>query len=314
MSGKRALFAAGTALAALILTTVVGSSPALGARDKAAPTTPANLRITGLTPYTVSLAWDASKDSSGIASYTICCAYTNSEVVSGTATTYTYTKGLEASRQFSLFVVAKDNAGNYSKNSNSVSFTTPPDTTPPTKPTVTVTDIGPTHVSLAWSSIEDGPNVWFAVVMDGTPVLYGDRATSGTFGALEPETTHTFTVQAQDFERQLSPVSDPVTVTTEARDTSDTTAPTMPANLNTAGMYWADGETWLFWDKSTDATTAQSVIEYRVLLNGVFDHSIVGFNRTILYGNPNSWNTYTVIAVDASGNESAPASIDVPNF
>ncbi len=77
-------------------------------------------------------------------------------------------------------------------------------------------------------------------------------------------------------------------------------------------MYWADGETWLFWDKSTDDTTAQSVIEYRVLLNGVFDHSIVGFNRTILYGNPNSWNTYTVIAVDASGNESAPASIDVP--
>jgi hypothetical protein len=314
MSGNRALLAAGTAVSALILMTVVGSSPALGARDRAAPTTPANLRITALTPYTVSLAWDASKDSSGIASYTICCAYTNSEVVSGSATTYTYTKGLEASRAFSLFVVAKDNAGNYSKNSNSVSFTTPPDTTPPTKPTVTVTDVGPTHVSLAWSSIEDGPNVWFAVVMDGTRVLYGDRATSSTFGGLEPETTHTFTVQAEDFAHQLSPLSDPVTVTTEARDTSDTTGPTMPGNLNTAGMYWADGETWLFWDNSTDDTTAQSVIEYRVLLNGVYDHSVVGFNRTILYGNPNSWNTYTVIAVDASGNESAPASIDVPNF
>jgi hypothetical protein len=67
----------------------------------------------------------------------------------------------------------------------------------------------------------------------------------------------------------------------------------------------APGETWLFWDTSTDDTTAQSVIEYRVLLNGVYDHSVVGFNRTILYGNPNSWNMYTVIAVDASGSESA---------
>jgi hypothetical protein len=74
MSGNRALSAAGTIVSALILMTVVGSSPALGARDRAAPTTPANLRISGLTPYTVSLAWDASKDSSGIASYTICCA------------------------------------------------------------------------------------------------------------------------------------------------------------------------------------------------------------------------------------------------
>jgi len=210
--------------------------PALGARDRSAPTTPGNLRITALTPYTVSLAWDASKDNSGIASYKICCAYTNSETVSGTATTHTYTKGLEASRQFSLIIVAIDNAGNYSKNSNSVSFTTPPDTTPPTKPTVTVTDIGPTHISLAWSSVEDGPNVWFAVTMDGNSVISGGRATSGTFGALEPATTHTFTVQAADFANNLSPLSDPVTVTTAPRDASDTTPPTMPGNLNTAGM------------------------------------------------------------------------------
>jgi chitodextrinase len=315
MFGRTALSAAATAALALILTAFVSSSPALaGTRDNSAPTAPTNFRVTGLTPYSVSLAWTASKDNSGIASYTICCAYTNSQTVSGSATTFTYTKGLEAGRSFSLIIVARDNAGNYSKNSNSVSFTTPPDTTPPTKPSVTVTDVGPTHVSLSWSSIDDGPSVWFAVYVDGTAVRYGTRDTSGTISPLEPQTTHTFTVIAQDFAHQNSPPSDPLMVTTEARDTSDTTPPTTPGNLNTAGMQFGDGETWLFWDQSTDNKTAQSVIEYRVLLNGVYDHSTVGRGSTILYGNPNSRNTYTVIAVDASGNQSAPATIEVDNF
>ena len=35
-------------------------------------------------------------------------------------------------------------------------------------PVVSVTDVGPTHVSLAWSSVEDGPNVWFNVWMNGS--------------------------------------------------------------------------------------------------------------------------------------------------
>lgn len=311
MTRSSRLFVAGALV--LILTMLLGQSTAYAARDRTAPTTPTNFRITALTPYTVSLAWNASTDKSGIASYTICCANVSQQIVSGSATSVVYTQGLAASRPFSLFIVAKDNAGNWSKNSNSVSFTTPTDVTPPTKPTVTVTDVGPTHVSLAWSSVEDGPNVWFAVYMDDTRLMLGSRDTSATFGALEPETTHTFTVRAEDFAHQWSPLSDPVTVTTEARDTTDTTPPTMPDNLTTNGMNWSDGETWLFWNHSTDNASPQSVIEYRVLLNDVYDHSVVGYNRTILYGKPFSWNTYTVIAVDASGNQSAPATILVDN-
>ena len=311
MTRSSRLFVAG--IAALILAMLAGQSTAYAAGDRTAPTTPTNFRITALTPYTVSLAWDASRDKSGIASYTICCANVSSQIVSGSATSVIYTQGLEALRSFSLFIIARDNAGNWSKNSNSVSFTTPRDVTPPTKPTVTVTDVGPTHVSLAWSSVEDGPNVWFAVYMDDNRLMLGSRDTSATFGALEPQTTHTFVVRAEDFAHQWSPPSDPVTVTTDARDTTDTTPPTMPGNLTTNGMNWSDGETWLFWSQSTDNSSPQSVIEYRVLLNDVYDHSVVGFNRTILYGIPFSFNTYTVIAVDASGNESAPATILVDN-
>ena len=48
-------------------------------------------------------------------------------------------------------------AGNLSKSSNAVTVTLPGEIAAPTKPVVTVTDVGPTHVSLAWSSTDNGP-------------------------------------------------------------------------------------------------------------------------------------------------------------
>lgn len=78
-------------------------------------------------------------------------------------------------------------------------------------------------------------------------------------------------------------------------------------------MAFPDGETWLFWDKSTDNGTPQSLIKYDVYVNGVLDHSIVGGDRTILYDNPNSDNTYQVYAVDEANNRSAPATIVASN-
>jgi chitodextrinase len=216
---------------------------------------------------------------------------------------------LEAGRSFTLFIIAFDASGNYSKQSNAVTFTLPRDTSPPTKPIVSVTDVGPTHISLAWSSVDDAPNVSFNVYMNGSPVLQGTRNTSGTFGPLTPETTYTFTVQARDFGGNVSPMSDPITVTTEASDQNDTTPPTMPGNLTDNGMSFQDGETWLFWQQSTDNVDPQSVIRYDVYVNGVLDHSLIGAGSTIVYGNPGVFNTYQVIAVDSAGNQSAPASL-----
>src|SRR5688572_20423681 len=210
----------------LVLVLLLPVSPAYAARDRKPPTTPTDLRVTGLTPYTVSLAWNPSTDNSGSVTYQICCANVSSETFPGPASTRVYRAGLEPGRSFTLFIIARDAAGNYSKQSNTVTFTLPRDTTPPAKPTVTVTDVGPTHVSLAWSSVDDGPNLWFNVYLDGSPVRQGVRHTSGTFGPLELETSYTFTVQARDFSGNLSPLSDPVTVTTEARDTTDTVPPT----------------------------------------------------------------------------------------
>jgi len=296
-------------LLTILLVMAFGVSPAAAARDRTPPTTPTNLRVTGMSPYSVALAWNASTDNSGGVTYTICCANVSSETFPGPASSRVYRAGLEAGRSFTLYIVAKDASGNFSKQSNTVTFTLPRDTTPPSKPTVTVTDVGPTFVSLSWSSVEDGPNVWFTVSQNGSAVLSGSRNTSGTFGPLQPQTTYTFTVQAYDFGGNSSPVSDPLTVTTEASDTNDTTPPTTPGNLTDNGMSFQDGETWLFWQQSTDNVDPQSAIRYDVYVNGVLDHSLQGADRTILYGNPGVFNTYQVIAVDSAGNQSAPATL-----
>jgi chitodextrinase len=293
----------------VLLAVVFGVTPAYAARDRTAPTTPKDLRVTAMTAYSVSLAWTPSTDNSGSVTYTICCANVSSETFPGPASSRVYRAGLEAGRSFTLYIIARDAAGNYSKQSNTVTFTLPRDTTPPSKPVVSVTDVGSSYVSLAWSSVDDSPSLWFSVAMNGSTVLSGSRNTSGTFGPLQPNMAYSFTVIAQDFGGNRSPVSDTLTVTTDPVDGSDTTPPTQPGNLTDNGMSFPDGETWLFWQQSTDNVDPQSVIRYDVYLNGALDHSLLGADRTILYGVPNALNTYTVIAVDSAGNQSMPASI-----
>lgn len=293
----------------LVMVLVFPVSPASAAGDRTPPTTPKNLRVTGMTPYSVSLAWTPSTDNSGNVTYTICCANVNSETFPGPASTHVYREGLEPGRTFTMRMFARDAAGNASKYSNTVTFTLPRDTIPPAKPTVTVTDVGPTYISLAWSSVDESPKLWFNVSMDGSQVISASRNTSANFGPLTPETTYTFVVQARDFGGNASPWSDPVMVTTEARDTTDTTPPTTPANFRDNGMSFQDGETWLFWDKSTDDVDPQDFIRYDVYVNGVFDHSLMGYNQTVVYGNAESENTFQVIAVDSAGNQSAPATL-----
>lgn len=190
-----------------------------------------------------------------------------------------------------------------------MTFTLPRDTTTPSKPVVSVTDIGSTYVSLAWSSTDDAPSLFYSVTMNGSTVLSGSRNTSANFGPLQPQTAYTFTVQARDYGGNVSPLSDPVNVTTEASDTNDTTPPTTPGNLTDNGMSFQDGETCLFWQQATDNVDPYAFIRYDIYVNGVLDGSQMGGDRMIVYGNPGVFNTYQVIAVDSAGNQSATATL-----
>jgi hypothetical protein len=97
-----------------------------------------------------------------------------------------------------------------------------------------------------------------------------------------------------------------VTATTQAVDGTDTTAPSRPGGLVDNGMVFDDGETWLFWQQSTDDVTPQSLIAYRVLVNRVLDHVVTGRGSTILYVPTGRSSTIEVVAVDEAGTNPSP--------
>jgi hypothetical protein len=142
--------------------------------------------------------------------------------------------------------------------------------------------------------------------VDGGPSVWAGGVTSITIQGLTPATTYTFAVQGRDNWQNWSPLSNAVTVTTAPSNPNDTTPPTPPTNLYS----WEFGcEIWLFWTQSTDDQDAQSVIKYEISVNGRLDHSVIGRDRTILYGDRDGANTFDVVAVDVAGNRSAPASL-----
>jgi chitodextrinase len=318
MSGRRPFM---VFAATLVLLLTVGQS-AMAAANKppkptptptpapmTQPTPPGDLRITALTSYSVSLSWTAATSSVGIQAYLFCCAGNGSERVAGDVLSHTFRTNIRPSQTYTIYVIALDNNNRNSQNSPSVTFTTPADTTPPTKPTIQATRVGDNWASLAWSSVDadQGP-VWFTVSRDGAAILSNSLTTSGSFSGLQPETTYTFSVEARDF-AGFRVQSDPLTVTTAAR-IDDVTPPTAPAVFL---EFWAqDGETWLRWPLSTDDITPQELIVYCIYVNDVLDNCQT-YPRAIVYGTPMSRNTYKVTATDRSGNTSE-TSIEVDNF
>src|SRR5688572_17562879 len=164
--------------------------------DKTKPTTPGNFRVTAKTPFSVSLAWSPSTDNSGSFTYRLwSTAGGNTITLPRTATSFTWNTAIDPRNFYTFGLYAVDAAGNNSAQAN-LSTTVPPDTIAPTKPVVTVTDVGPTHVTLAAQSTDDGPYVFYGIFQDGSRPPY---VVGGTVYLLEPETTYTFTVVASDY-------------------------------------------------------------------------------------------------------------------
>ncbi|HEX7709026.1 MAG TPA: right-handed parallel beta-helix repeat-containing protein [Thermoanaerobaculia bacterium] len=89
--------------------------------DTQAPTTPANLRVTGVTSSSASLAWNASSDNVGVVGYRI---YRGGSAIATTSSLSWTDSGLNGGTRYSYYVTALDAAGNESANSQTVSATT----------------------------------------------------------------------------------------------------------------------------------------------------------------------------------------------
>ena len=100
---------------------IFGNEPGGGVVDQTPPTTPGNLRVTGTTTTTASLAWNASTDDVGVTGYQVSRGATVVGNVAGLTFTDT---GLTANTTYSYTVRALDASGKQSAATAAVSATT----------------------------------------------------------------------------------------------------------------------------------------------------------------------------------------------
>ena len=291
----------------VVLVSLFGTSPALAARDRKPPTKPTNLRATSVTAHNVTLAWNPSTDDSGTFSYRVWVSYGFAHTVPQTQTTFSL--GLVPNNTYSFYVYAVDGSGNISQRSNTLTVTTPPDTTPPSPPVVSLVGVNPTEVSLQWTaSTDDGLHIRYQVFVNGSPSgVETLNVLAAVVHGLTPETTYEITVQARDlYGENVSVPSNVLTVTTPAVSATDTEPPSSP------GCCWGGDvgglELNIFWGQSFDNQTSQASIMYEIYLNGVLDHATTG-DRAVVYTTQFGDNTITLIAVDGAGNRSEPSTV-----
>ena len=297
---RRTVFAA-VALVALVAVT---ATPAKRPPPSGGGTGPTNLRITASSDTSISLAWDAAKGGSGTWWY---CVVRNGEGclrVDPPQTTLSLTR-LWPGRTTTYTVVAVGVNGQRSAPSNSVTHTTPPDTTPPgPAPVVSLQDAWPTRITVSWTLARDElTQTWHDLYIDGV-VHFEAFLTPWTVLYLDPESTHTFQVKARDYFGNTVE-SNVLSVRTPAK--TDNVAPTAPTNLQFT-FQTASPELWLTWSPSTDDTDSQGLILYETYLNGVLtSDGVIGGTNTIAYCRDVGPTTVELRAVDTSGNRSGPS-------
>ncbi len=107
----------------IALTATRPTPPVLGG-DTSPPTAPSGLHVTGHTSTTVSLAWNAATDNTGVTGYRVQLLAGSTTLAGTTASTAFTVTGLSPSTTYTFDVVATDAAGNVSPPSNQVSATT----------------------------------------------------------------------------------------------------------------------------------------------------------------------------------------------
>ncbi|NDI35062.1 glycosyl hydrolase [Chengkuizengella sediminis] len=285
-----------------------------GTPDTQAPTSPSNLTSTAKSESTVDLAWTAATDNVGVIGYDV---YQDGVFVTHTTTTAYQVTGLIEDTSYTFTVFAKDEAGNESVASNSLSVTT--DAAPPSGGNVIV---GP---DFTVEIVDIGSSVTLKFIPD-SPATFADvhyKVNNGgqqNVGSVDQNGVWEYTIQGlnagdivdfqytyfitfgQDSQWYQYEVGSGGTTDPEppVEPEVDTEAPTAPTNLN----FTAKGETTvdLTWTASTDNV---GVIGYDVYKDGVFEGNTVDTSYNVAGLIENTNYTFTVVAKDAAGNESA---------
>ncbi|UOY03809.1 fibronectin type III domain-containing protein [Blastococcus sp. PRF04-17] len=272
--------------------------------NRSAPTAPVSVTPTDLTPPAaptglvavrgdgqVVLGWDANGEPD-LAGYRLLRDGVEVAIVTG-ATSYTDT-GLTNDVEYRYTLAAIDNHGNHSI-SSSPAYATPTDLGAPAMPTGLTATPADGQVTLSWAANTEPDLAGYVVLRDGA-----DVATVSTPGYADTGvtngTTYGYSVVAVDTHGNRSPSTSAVAATPV-----DVSAPASPAGLvATRG----DGQVFLTWTANGEPDLAT----YRVLRDGVEIVSTAGTSFTDLPLVNDVTYSYALVAVDRSGNRSAPSS------
>lgn len=207
--------------------------------DTTPPSIPAGLAAGAITQSSIALSWHASTDNVGVVGYKI---YRNGTLIATSKTTSYASTGLSASTAYTYTVAAYDAAGNISTQSASVKATTsvvPPVVTPPSSggalvPTaathLTASNITASSLTLSWTAAtEPGGGIGGYYIFSNGKQVGATIGTTFTQTGLVAGTAYTYTVSAHDIKAGISPLSQPITVTT-APVVAPTPAPVKPSS------------------------------------------------------------------------------------
>ncbi|MFS1514313.1 glycosyl hydrolase [Chengkuizengella sp. SCS-71B] len=282
--------------------------------DAEIPTAPSNLTPANVTGTTVDLSWTASTDNVGVTGYDI---YQDGLLVAHTTTTAYQVSELTENTTYLFEVIAKDAAGNSSTASNSVSVTT--DAAPSSGGNVFV---GP---DFTIEVVDSGSSVTFKFTPDGIASFADlhyivNNGVQQNVGSVEQNGVWEFTIQGLnigdiiDFQytyfitfgqdsawfQYVVGSGGATNPDSPVEPVVDTEAPTAPTNLN----FTAKGETTvdLAWTAATDNV---GVASYDIYKDGILEGNTTSTSHTVTGLTENTAYTFTVVAKDAAGNESA---------
>ena len=289
------------------------STPAADSEvDMIAPTAPANLTGTAVSPTQINLSWDASSDNVGVNGYNV---YMNRNWVNhATSTSYNIT-GLTASTSYTFRLRAYDATGNQSTWSNEITVSTLNGTTPPTDAidrtapstpaNLTITATSSNSVKLGWNASTDNVAVTGYSIYQNGFWIGMSPTNSFTATGINPEHGYTYFVRAFDEAGNVSGQSNHVHTTSTAPDfDNDVTAPSTPTNLVAKSN--DDNKVMLSWTASTDNV---EVIGYNIYHDGMWHDSIDHATSYTVTGLTKGTHTFYVRAYDMRGNMSAQSNV-----
>jgi hypothetical protein len=276
--------------------TVTASQPG----DTTPPSPPGPLAITNVSRSGATVGWAAATDDVGVVRYDVTVGGSSAGSVTGRQIDLT---NLDCGTDYDVAVRAADAAGNLSDPSTgTISTSSCPDTTGPSAPGApSFTNVTSSTATATWAASTDDVGVaGYAVTVDGADAGTTDTTSLGLDG-LQCGVDHDVEVRAFD---AAGNTSDPAAATLTTMPCPDATAPSVPANLTADAAPEAIDLTW---DASSDNV---GVAGYRISANGTPEGEVTGTAVSVPARCGTAYHL-EVTAVDAAGNESAPAATDL---